>query len=386
MPFREAHGVVGDLVRRALDDGRPLSELERDELASFSELLDDEYYEVLSTERALESKRSAGGTAPAASPTSSARPSRRSPRCPLERRPAGRRRAVAAGADPIGEPLDADFFARSVHDVAADLVGCALLFDGVGGVIVETESYDATDPACHAYGGITPRSEVAVRPAGPRLRLLLLRRPQPAQRGRRARGPRRRGADPGARAARGGSTRCARAAAAASRASCARARASSPRRSASASSTTGRRSTARRSCSARRAGRYVGVEVTPAPRIGISRAVDYPWRFCAAGSSFLSRPMAPARASRGLSAPRCGATARRRPCPCRRPRSGRGAAGAAGAALSAGGAAGSVGRRRSRGGGRRRRRGRRAGVGRGRARRRRRRPCRLSGRRDRIES
>jgi argininosuccinate lyase len=66
MPFREAHGVVGDLVRRALDDGRRLSDIPRDELASFSELLDDEYYEVLSTERALDAKRSTGGTAPAA--------------------------------------------------------------------------------------------------------------------------------------------------------------------------------------------------------------------------------------------------------------------------------------------------------------------------------
>ena len=64
MPFREAHGVVGDLVRRALDDGRRLSEIDRDELASFSELLDDEYYEVLSTESALAAKRSSGGTAP----------------------------------------------------------------------------------------------------------------------------------------------------------------------------------------------------------------------------------------------------------------------------------------------------------------------------------
>jgi argininosuccinate lyase len=39
------------------------SELSREELASFSELLDEEYYEVLSTERSLESKLSAGGTA-----------------------------------------------------------------------------------------------------------------------------------------------------------------------------------------------------------------------------------------------------------------------------------------------------------------------------------
>ena len=47
MPFREAHGVVGGLVRAALESGRTLSELEPRELAAHSELLDDEYYEVL---------------------------------------------------------------------------------------------------------------------------------------------------------------------------------------------------------------------------------------------------------------------------------------------------------------------------------------------------
>ncbi|HEX2371969.1 MAG TPA: argininosuccinate lyase [Solirubrobacterales bacterium] len=63
MPFREAHGVVGAVVRHALERGVRPSELSREELASFSELLDEEYYEVLSTERSLESKLSAGGTA-----------------------------------------------------------------------------------------------------------------------------------------------------------------------------------------------------------------------------------------------------------------------------------------------------------------------------------
>jgi argininosuccinate lyase len=62
MPFREAHGVVGELVRSALEQGKSLSELEREELASYSEMLDDEYYEVLRPERALEAKLSAGGT------------------------------------------------------------------------------------------------------------------------------------------------------------------------------------------------------------------------------------------------------------------------------------------------------------------------------------
>jgi argininosuccinate lyase len=63
MPFREAHGVVGGLVRHALERGAKPSELSREELASFSELLGDEYYELLSTERSLESKLSPGGTA-----------------------------------------------------------------------------------------------------------------------------------------------------------------------------------------------------------------------------------------------------------------------------------------------------------------------------------
>jgi DNA-3-methyladenine glycosylase len=46
--------------------------------------------------------------------------------------------------------LDVAFFERSVHDVARDLIGCELLVDGVGGVIVETESYERDDPGCHA--------------------------------------------------------------------------------------------------------------------------------------------------------------------------------------------------------------------------------------------
>ncbi|HEY6144744.1 MAG TPA: DNA-3-methyladenine glycosylase [Solirubrobacterales bacterium] len=62
--------------------------------------------------------------------------------------------------------LEADFFSRSVHDVARELVGCALLYEGRGGVIVETESYDADDPACHAYVGLTERTRVLFGPPG----------------------------------------------------------------------------------------------------------------------------------------------------------------------------------------------------------------------------
>jgi argininosuccinate lyase len=62
VPFREAHGVVGDLVRTALESDRSLSELTREELASRSELLDDEYYSVLEPGAWLDSKVSRGGT------------------------------------------------------------------------------------------------------------------------------------------------------------------------------------------------------------------------------------------------------------------------------------------------------------------------------------
>ena len=62
--------------------------------------------------------------------------------------------------------LGEDFFARSVHQVARDLIGCRLFFEGVGGVIVETESYERDDPACHAYVGITDRTEVIFGPPG----------------------------------------------------------------------------------------------------------------------------------------------------------------------------------------------------------------------------
>jgi DNA-3-methyladenine glycosylase len=62
--------------------------------------------------------------------------------------------------------LDVPFFARSVHEVARDLIGCVVTFDGVGGVIVETESYERDDPACHAHVGLTPRTATLFGPPG----------------------------------------------------------------------------------------------------------------------------------------------------------------------------------------------------------------------------
>jgi argininosuccinate lyase len=63
VPFRQSHGIVAGLVREAVDSGRTLSQLSRDELARHSEALDDEYYDVLAQHSWLESKISEGGTA-----------------------------------------------------------------------------------------------------------------------------------------------------------------------------------------------------------------------------------------------------------------------------------------------------------------------------------
>ena len=72
------------------------------------------------------------------------------------------RAAGAAG----GERLGVEFFDRSVHLVARELIGCRLFFAGCGGTIVETESYERDDPACHAYVGLTDRTEVLFGPPG----------------------------------------------------------------------------------------------------------------------------------------------------------------------------------------------------------------------------
>ena len=62
--------------------------------------------------------------------------------------------------------LRAEFFARSVHEVAPELIGATLLVDGVGGRIVEVEAYDHEDPASHGYGGRTARNAAMFGPPG----------------------------------------------------------------------------------------------------------------------------------------------------------------------------------------------------------------------------
>lgn len=67
---------------------------------------------------------------------------------------------------PSGKRLRKGFFARSVHEVAPELIGATLLFNGAGGRIVEVEAYHHTDPAAHSFGGQTPRNAVMFGPAG----------------------------------------------------------------------------------------------------------------------------------------------------------------------------------------------------------------------------
>jgi DNA-3-methyladenine glycosylase len=58
------------------------------------------------------------------------------------------------------------FYARSVHDVARDLVGCVVRHGGAAGRIVEVESYHQEEPACHAYVGVTERTATLFGPPG----------------------------------------------------------------------------------------------------------------------------------------------------------------------------------------------------------------------------
>jgi DNA-3-methyladenine glycosylase len=182
------------------------------------------------------------------------------------------------------------FFAGSVHDVARDLVGCALLYDGVGGIVVETESYHRDDPACHAYGGPTPRSEVLWRAPGTAyvyfsygIHCLLNAVAEPE-----------------------------------GQAAAVLIRALEPRWGIDAMRERRGRDAVRELCSGPGKltealgvgladnGRSmleppfelrgapegeVPVEIVTAPRVGITKAAELPWRFCAAGSRFVSRPL-----------------------------------------------------------------------------------------------
>ncbi|HWE31837.1 MAG TPA: DNA-3-methyladenine glycosylase [Solirubrobacteraceae bacterium] len=58
------------------------------------------------------------------------------------------------------------FYARPVLEVARDLIGCVVSHGECAGVIVETEAYHDSEPACHAFIGVTPRTEILFGPPG----------------------------------------------------------------------------------------------------------------------------------------------------------------------------------------------------------------------------
>jgi DNA-3-methyladenine glycosylase len=65
-----------------------------------------------------------------------------------------------------GSPLPASFYDRPVVEVARSLIGCVVWHGECAGVIVETEAYHDSEPACHAFVGLTPRTATLFGPPG----------------------------------------------------------------------------------------------------------------------------------------------------------------------------------------------------------------------------
>ncbi len=69
---------------------------------------------------------------------------------------------MSAGAATLaggGAVLGRDFYARPVLEVARGLIGCIVEYEGASGKIVETEAYHESEPACHAFVGVTKRTQ-----------------------------------------------------------------------------------------------------------------------------------------------------------------------------------------------------------------------------------
>jgi DNA-3-methyladenine glycosylase len=64
------------------------------------------------------------------------------------------------------QALPPEFYGRPVLEVARDLIGCTVAHRDVAGVVVETEAYHESEPACHAFVGLTPRTSTIFGPPG----------------------------------------------------------------------------------------------------------------------------------------------------------------------------------------------------------------------------
>jgi DNA-3-methyladenine glycosylase len=73
---------------------------------------------------------------------------------------------MATAAASVARALPHSFYARPVVEVARDLVGCVVEHAGTSGLIVETEAYHDSEPACHAFVGLTARTRTLFGPPG----------------------------------------------------------------------------------------------------------------------------------------------------------------------------------------------------------------------------
>lgn len=183
--------------------------------------------------------------------------------------------------------LNRSFFDRSVHEVAPDLIGATFLFNGTGGLIVEVEAYHHTDPAAHSFNGRTARNAVMFGPPGfayvyrsygihwcvnvvceaaGSASAVLIRAIQPTQ-GIAAMKRRRKVTDERLLCA-GPGRLCEALGIAGSHDGLPLDRAPFQLR-----------------------GRGDAVEIASGPRVGISKAVDLPWRYGLKGSRYLSKPL-----------------------------------------------------------------------------------------------
>jgi len=206
--------------------------------------------------------------------------------------------------------LPADFYDRPVLEVARELIGCTVEHRGAAGVIVETEAYHESEPACHAFAGLTPRTKTLFGAPGRAyvyrsygVHALLNAVCEPEGVGAavliRALAPlagveqmlARRKAQPRPAVALDG-----------------------PRGSEQLCSGPGKLTVAlgielreNGSCLSSgpiristRSRQWLEPEVAQGPRVGINRAVELPWRFSVAGSRYVSRPWPRARGARAV--------------------------------------------------------------------------------------